>query len=74
MPLGQTITNKLAKETMSYLINVLMKPPININSLGMKALMGFFFPPFPSTFLPFVTIDLDLCIDFWVKMQQNTTT
>ncbi len=36
MPLGHTITNKLTKETVSYLVNVLMKPPININSLGMK--------------------------------------
>jgi hypothetical protein len=35
-----------------------MKPPININSLGMKALMGIFFSL--SVNLPFVKIDLDL--------------
>ncbi len=69
IPLGHTITNKLTKETMSYLVNVLMKPHIHINSLGMKALMGI---SFYSVNLPFVKIDLDLCIDFG-SMQQNTT-
>jgi hypothetical protein len=46
-----------------------MKPHIHINSLGMKALMGI---SFYSVNLPFVKIDLDLCIDFG-SMQQNTT-
>jgi hypothetical protein len=51
---------------MSYLVNVLMKPHININSLGMKALMGMFLL---SVNLPFLTIHLHLCKDFG-SMQQ----